>query len=72
MPFKSQKQRAFAHANPEKFGGEEGLSEWESDTPSDLPTYANGDETTSPDTKKKFQWAPAKHRAGYKKSERLA
>lgn len=57
MPFVSQKQRAFAHANPEKFGGEEGLKEWDSDTPSDLPTYKNGT-TTSPDTKKKFQYSP--------------
>lgn len=71
MPFVSKKQRAFAHANPDKFGGEEGLAEWDSDTPSDLPTYANG-KTTSPDVKKKFQWTPARHRTGYTKDQRAA
>ena len=55
MPFTSAKQRAFAYANPEKFGGEEGLKEWSADTPSSLPKYAHGT-TTSPETKKKFQW----------------
>lgn len=62
MPFTSKKQRAFAHANPEKFGGEKGLQEWESDTPSSLPKYAHG-QSTSPEVKKKFQWAP-KHKRG--------
>ena len=56
MPFVSAKQRAFAHANPEKFGGEEGLKEWESDTPSKLPKYVHKT-TTSPETKKKFTYA---------------
>lgn len=37
MPFASQKQRRFAYANPEKFGGEKGISEWESKTPSKIP-----------------------------------
>lgn len=55
MPFESQKQRKFAYANPEKFGGKEGLKEWEGDTPSSLPKYAHGT-TTSPETKRKFQW----------------
>lgn len=70
MPFKSQKQRAFAYANPEKFGGDEGIKEWEGDTPSDLPKYANKSGTTSPDVKKKFQYTG--RRSGYKKSQRLA
>lgn len=56
MPFTSGKQRAFAHANPEKFGGEAGLKEWESDTPSKLPKYAHG-KTTSPAVKKRFTYA---------------
>ena len=55
MPFESTKQRRFAYANPETFGGEEGLKEWESDTPSSLPKYKHGT-TTSPETKRKFQW----------------
>lgn len=29
MPFLSLKQARFAHANPEKFGGEAGLKEWD-------------------------------------------
>ena len=29
MPFKSHAQQRFAHANPEKFGGERGLKEWD-------------------------------------------
>lgn len=61
MPFVSAKQRAFAHVNPEKFGGEEGLKEWESDTPSELPSYAHG-QTTSPKVKRKFQWASKRKR----------
>ena len=61
MPFKSKKERAFAYANPEKFGGEEGLKEWESETPSELPKYAHG-KTTSPDVKKKFTYAPKSKR----------
>jgi hypothetical protein len=56
MPFVSAKQRAFGHANPEKFGGKEGLKEWDNSTPSDLPKYKHG-KTTSPDTKKKFTFA---------------
>jgi hypothetical protein len=56
IPFVSAKQRAFGHANPEKFGGEEGLKEWESSTPSKLPKYKHG-KTTSPDVKKKFTYA---------------
>ena len=56
MPLVSQKQRAFAHANPEKFGGEEGLKEWESETPSKLPKYKHGT-TTSPKLKRKFAHA---------------
>jgi hypothetical protein len=36
-PFKSKKQRRFAYANPEKFGGKEGVQEWESKTPKDIP-----------------------------------
>lgn len=56
MPFVSAKQRAFAHANPEKFGGEKGLEEWESESPSKLPKYKHG-KTTSPETKKKFAYA---------------
>jgi hypothetical protein len=32
VPFKSKKQAAFAHANPEKFGGAERLKEWDSAT----------------------------------------
>lgn len=32
MPWKSKKQAAFGHANPEKFGGEGKLSEWDSAT----------------------------------------
>jgi hypothetical protein len=59
MPLTSQKQRAFAHANPEKFGGEKGLKEWESDTPSHLPKYAHG-KSTSPETKKRFNYAHKK------------
>jgi hypothetical protein len=36
-PFKSKKQRRFAHANPEKFGGKEGIKEWEKETPKNIP-----------------------------------
>lgn len=32
MPFVSKKQAAFAHANPDKFGGQAGLKEWDSAT----------------------------------------
>lgn len=59
MPFVSSKQRAFAHANPEKFGGESGLKEWESATPSKLPKYKHGS-TTSPEVKKRFTYAAKK------------
>jgi hypothetical protein len=59
MPLVSAKQRAFGHANPEKFGGEKGLKEWESSTPSKLPTYKHG-KTTSPDTKKRFNYSAKK------------
>jgi hypothetical protein len=34
MPFESKAQQRFAHANPEKFGGEEGLKEWDAATKS--------------------------------------
>ena len=36
-PFRSKKQRRFAHANPEKFGGKEGIKEWEEETPKNIP-----------------------------------
>ena len=36
-PFTSKAQRIFAHANPEKFGGKEGIKEWEEKTPKKLP-----------------------------------
>jgi len=36
-PFRSKAQRKFAHANPEKFGGKEGIEEWESKTSKKLP-----------------------------------
>lgn len=36
-PFRSKKQRRFAHANPEKFGGKEGIKEWEKETPKNIP-----------------------------------
>lgn len=36
-PFTSKAQRKFAYANPEKFGGKEGIKEWESKTPKKLP-----------------------------------
>jgi hypothetical protein len=32
MPFKSEAQQRFAHANPEKFGGESKLAEWDRST----------------------------------------
>ena len=32
MPFASKKQAAFAHANPDKFGGEAKLKEWDDAT----------------------------------------
>jgi hypothetical protein len=56
MPFQSQKQRAWAHANPEALGGKDKVSEWESETPSSLPKYKHGT-TTSPKLKKKFAHA---------------
>lgn len=36
-PFRSKAQRKFAYANPEKFGGKEGIEEWESKTSKKLP-----------------------------------
>ena len=36
-PFTSKAQRKFAYANPEKFGGKEGIKEWEEKTPKKLP-----------------------------------
>lgn len=36
-PFKSKAQRRFAYANKEKFGGKEGIKEWEEKTSSKLP-----------------------------------
>jgi hypothetical protein len=59
VPFQSQKQRAWAHANPEALGGEAKVSEWESETPSKLPRYKHG-ATTSPKLKKKFSHASKK------------
>jgi GNAT superfamily N-acetyltransferase len=35
--FASQAQRRFAYANKKKFGGKEGLKEWESKTPKNIP-----------------------------------
>jgi hypothetical protein len=32
MSFESKAQAAFAHANPEKFGGEKALEEWDAAT----------------------------------------
>jgi hypothetical protein len=32
MPFKSKAQQKFAYANPDKFGGKQGLAEWSSAT----------------------------------------
>jgi len=32
MPFQSKAQQRFAYANPDKFGGKEGLKEWSSAT----------------------------------------
>ncbi len=55
MPFVSAKQRAWAHANPEKLGGESKVAEWESETPSKLPKYKNS-KTTTPALKKKFSY----------------
>jgi hypothetical protein len=55
MPFESQKQRRWAHANPEALGGEAKVAEWESSTPSKLPKYKHG-KTTSPEVKKKFAY----------------
>jgi len=59
MPFVSAKQRAWAHANPEKLGGDKAVAEWESHTPSHLPKYKHG-ETTSPKLKKKFAYVAKK------------
>lgn len=56
MPFVSQKQRRWAHANPEELGGEAAVSEWESHTPSELPKYKHGT-TISPELKKRFTYA---------------
>lgn len=53
MPFVSKKQQKFAHANPEKFGGEEGLKEWDSAT----------DFSSLPERKKKFNYSPKKKKA---------
>lgn len=36
-PFKSKAQRRFAYANEEKFGGKEGIKEWEEKTPKNIP-----------------------------------
>jgi hypothetical protein len=46
MPFKSASQQRFAHANPEKFGGEKGLKEWDKST----------DFKSLPEKKKKFTY----------------
>lgn len=35
--FSSKAQRRFAYANPEKFGGQKGIKEWESETPKNIP-----------------------------------
>ena len=72
MPFKSVKQQAWAYTpeGTKALGGEDKVKEWQSETPSDLPKYANAGGTTSPDVKKKFQYTG--RRSGYKKSQRLA
>ena len=36
-PFRSESQKRFAYANPEKFGGKKGVEEWQSKTPKKLP-----------------------------------
>ncbi len=36
-PFKSKKQRRYAYANLEEFGGKQGIKEWESKTPENIP-----------------------------------
>jgi len=59
MPFLSQKQRAWAHANPKALGGESKVSEWEAETPSKLPKYKHGT-STSPKLAKKFAHAKKK------------
>lgn len=59
MPFVSAKQRAWAHANPEKLGGDKAVAEWESHTSSQLPKYKH-EKTTSPDLKKRFTYASKK------------
>lgn len=63
MPFKSKAQERFAYANPEKFGGEEGLAEWQSETPSSLPEKKK--------KSNKFNYAP-KVKSGFTREQRLA
>lgn len=46
-PFSSKAQRRFAHANPEKFGGKEGIKEWEEETPKDIPEKVKKSELNS-------------------------
>lgn len=42
MPFVSKAEQRFAHAHPEKFGGEKGLKEWDSATDfTNLPERAH-------------------------------
>jgi hypothetical protein len=51
MPFVSAAQQRFAHANPQKFGGEKKLAEWDQST----------DFKTLPERKKKkFNYVPKK------------
>lgn len=41
--FSSKTQRRFAYANPEKFGGQKGIKEWESETPKNIPEKVEDD-----------------------------
>jgi hypothetical protein len=43
-PFRSESQRRFAHAHPEKFGGKKGIKEWENKTSKDIPEKVKKDE----------------------------
>jgi hypothetical protein len=68
VPFKSKKQQKFAYANPEKFGGQEGLNEWSSDT-----NFSSLPETVNSERKKKFTFAPrTQTRASYTRDQRVA
>jgi hypothetical protein len=50
-PFRSKAQRKFAYSNPEKFGGKEGIKEWESVTPKHLPEKVAKNEQLEAGTK---------------------